>query len=154
MNSRKNIIKRNRDYLSNYFSMSENQWLEFMKLVGKPDNKFGASWSPENPTSGWCGGVTMALRISGKIPEGYIACRQKDDAHYYIVNPSTEEVIDLTIYQMSGEYEHDYLEYNIRFMNVLSKNVKKLLKALDLKIDESKFILNRKNNHDYICKMK
>ena len=152
MNSRKEIIIRNRKYLDEYLNMTENEWFNLLRDIGKPDNH-GQDWSYDNPTCGWCGGVTNALRLSGRVPDGFIACRHKFDGHFYMINPTTKEVIDLTIYQNKGEYKHDYSLYIQKFMNVLSKNVKKILQALDLKIDKTKFTLYRKPNYDYIRKV-
>ena len=106
MNSRKEIISRNRKYLEGQLNMTENEWLEFLKNVGKPLNGFGNNWTPENPSWGWCGGVTKSLRWGGKVADGYIPCKnnQDTDGHFYMINPITNEVIDLTIYQFDGEY--------------------------------------------------
>ena len=156
MNSRKEIISRNRKYLEGQLNMTENEWLEFLKNVGKPLNGFGNDWTPENPSCAWCAGVTSALRLSGKIPDGYVPCRnkEKDGRHYYMINPNTNEVIDLTIYQIDGEYEYDYSIYSRQFGNVLSKNTKKMLDALRFEIDTTKFTIYRKNNYDYIRRAK
>jgi hypothetical protein len=153
MNYRKDIINRNREYLKKYFDLTEEQWLALMRNVGKPEN-YGEDWSINNPTRGWCGGVNSALRLSGKIPEGFVACRNKIDSHFYMVNPKTNEVIDLTIYQINGEYGYDYFNYHQKFMNVLSKNVSRILNALDLKIDKSKYTLFEKNKKNFIKKVK
>ncbi|MBX3007668.1 MAG: hypothetical protein KF816_06525 [Melioribacteraceae bacterium] len=91
--------------------MTELKWLDVLINVGPPIEKYAKEWCLNNPSAGWCGGVTRALKILNKIPFGYKICRQKDDPHYYFINPGTNEVIDLTIYQMKNEYEHDYLDY-------------------------------------------
>ena len=157
MNSRKEIISRNRKYLEEYLHMTENEWLEFLKNVGKPLNNFGKEWTPENPSRGWCAGVTKSLRWSGKIADGYIPCKNKQDTdgHFYMINPITNEVIDLTIYQLPGEYPYDYSDYSKSLgRTIFSKNIKKMFNALDLKLDKTKFILNRKNNLEFICSVK
>lgn len=89
INSRKEIIQRNRKYLMDNFKMEEKDWLNFLRTVGPPLNKYGRNWNQNNPTQGWCGGVTMALRLSGKVPEGFIPCRHKSDAHFYMINPTS-----------------------------------------------------------------
>ena len=144
MNSRAKVIERNKKFLKECFGWTEENWLNFMHEVGPPLNKYGINPDPANPTKGWCGGVTRALRLSGKVPEGYISCRQKNDPHYYLINPISQEVIDLTIYQMKEDYEHDYTDYKRTFMNVLSNSVSMLMKRLDLKIDTSKFCIVKK----------
>lgn len=144
MNSRKKIIERNREYLKNTFNWEENQWFEFLREVGPPLNEFGNNPDQNNPTKGWCGGVTMALRLSGKVPKGYLACRNKNDPHFYMINQASNEVIDLTIYQFDGEYQHDYTEYNQRFMNVLSNSVALLMDRWNLDIDPTKFYTVKK----------
>jgi len=147
MNSRAKVTERNKKFLKECFGWTEENWLDFMREVGPPLNKYGANPDPTNPTKGWCGGVTMALRLSGKVPEGYIACRQKIDPHYYMINPITKEVIDLTIYQMKEEYEHDYTDYSRRFMNVLSLSVSMLMQKLNLEIDPNKFYIIKKRQN-------
>lgn len=144
MNNRKEITERNRIYLKDYFKMEENDWLDFLRNVGPPLNVYGLNWSPNNPAQGWCGGVTMALRLSGKVPDGYIPCRHKSEAHFYMINPNSKKVIDLTIYQFEGEYKFDYTDYQERFMNVLSNSVSMLMDKLGLKIDSNKFYTVKK----------
>ena len=155
MNSKKEITIRNRQYLKKYLNMSEKEWLDIFKnRIGRRSNKYGDDWTPENPTRGWCGGVTMALRLSGKFPPNFIACRNNTDPHYYLINPNNNEVIDLTNYQMEGDYEHDYSNYNKKFINVRAKDVSKLMDILNLEIDKSTFRIELKSNKEFIQKVK
>lgn len=153
INKRKEVVRRNKEYLKKHFKMSEREWFDFMKNYGPPRKEFSTNWNDKNPTSGWCGGVTNSLRLSGKVPDGYIACRQKKDRHYYMINPGTGRAIDLTIYQFNNEYSFDYRDYTKSFMNVLSHDVKYLMKALGLKIDRTKFKTKKgKNGLTFIIK--
>jgi hypothetical protein len=152
INHRKNIEKRNQKFLKDEFSLEVSDWIENFKILGPPDNKYEDFWNINNPTRSWCGGVTSALRLCNKVPANYIPCRNRIDPHYYFVNPKTNEVIDLTIYQMADEYEFDYLNYNQNFMNVLSKTIKKIISHFKLQIDNSKFEIKKVNGVDYIKK--
>jgi hypothetical protein len=155
INSKKEIEKRNEAFLKNVFGLSVNEWLEIFKNIGPPNNKFKSNWNLNNPTSSWCGGVTSSLRLSGKTPEGYIPCRNINDkgGHYYFVNQTTKEIIDLTIYQMKGEYQYDYLAYDQIFMNVYSKTMKTFMNKMNLKVNPKLFKINKSSNGvEYISK--
>ena len=107
MNNFKEIDKRNIKYFKEYLNISKEEFFDKMKQAGKP-KRFGEGWSEDNPTAGRCGSVVNAIRLSGKIPEGYIACGQNDNggSDYYLINPNTGKVIDPTCYQMEGDYEY------------------------------------------------
>lgn len=150
LNHRSNIEKRNEIFLKEEFNLSLEQWFEKFRELGPPSNKFKDQWSLQNPTRSWCGGVTSGLRLSGRIPKGYIPCRNKVDPHYYFINPKTNEIIDLTVYQMDGEYGYDYLNYSQQFMNVLSKTIKLFLGKFNLDIDKNQFAINTVKKVDYI----
>ncbi len=147
MNTRRKIETRNRNFLKTYLNMSQTRWHNILKQVGPPKKEFSKYWTPNNPSSGWCGSVTKALMLSGKIPPGYIPCKHKTDAHYYFINPDTEKVIDLTIYQMAGEYENDYTNFCKRiFRPVVDIHTSRLMQKLDLKLDYSNFKFSKHNN--------
>ena len=155
VNSRKKIENRNEQFLKEEFSLSIEEWFEIFKELGPPNNKFKSNWNFNNPTSSWCGGVTSSLRLSGKIPKGYIPCRNTNDkgGHYYFVNQTTKEIIDLTIYQMKGEYQYDYLAYDQIFMNVYSKTMKTFMNKMNLKVNPKLFKINKSSNGvEYISK--
>ena len=151
-NTRNEIRKRNAEFLMSKLGMSEQEWLNFLKhKVGAPINDYTADWTPDNPARGWCNGVSCAFYYSGNMPEGYSVCKQREDAHYYFINPSTKEVIDLTLYQSEGEYPHEYTEYNrTTGYPVFSKNLKKIMNALNWEIDKTKFTINVKNGVENI----
>lgn len=146
MNTRHQITLRNRSYLHQYLNLSEEEWLDTLRKVGPPTKKYAKKWSESNPASGWCGGVTNTIRLINRIPNGYVACKNRLDPHFYFINPITLEVVDLTIYQMSSEYEHDYTDYTTKqlFMNVLPNHVEKLINFLELKVDDSLYELIKK----------
>lgn len=156
MNSRKKIETRNKKYLKYYFNMSPKEWLNRLKIAGPPQNEFAKSWSLINPTGGWCGSVTKALMLSGKVPDGFIPCRNKLDAHFYMINKETQEVIDLTVYQMPGEYKFDYTDYktNHLFFPLVNKSTRILMRTLKLKIDKSRFETHEKRGIEYYKKKK
>ena len=156
-NSRNRILQRNQSYLKETLNLSEKGWLNLLAKAGIP-SPYGERWSVNNPSAGWCGGVTRALQLAGKTPKDYVACSCKTDAHYYFINPDTREVIDLTIYQFEGEYhdisgQPDYTQYHTRFMNVLSKNVRSILEVLDLEIDSKIFKIKVSRNRQYVSKI-
>jgi len=141
MNNRKEIDERNKVFFIDHLKISKEEFLDKMRQAGKPKNGFGEGrWSNENPTAGRCGSVVNALRLSGKVPDGYVACGQndKDGSHFYFINPNTGEVIDPTCYQMNDEYE--YGKYHKKFYPQVGKNVLDIMEVLNLKIDETKFI--------------
>ena len=155
INSKKEIEKRNEYFLKDVFGLSVNEWIEIFRNLGPPNNKFKSNWNLNNPTSSWCGGVTSSLRLSGKIPKGYIPCRNTNDkgGHYYFVNQTTKEIIDLTIYQMKEEYQFDYLAYNQIFMNVYSKTIKAFMNKMNLKVNPKLFKITKSSNGvEYISK--
>ena len=155
INTPQKIKVRNETFIKDEFGLTLNQWLEIFKELGPPSNKFKSSWNIDNPTCSWCGGVTSSLRLSGKVPSGYIPCRNTKDigGHYYFVNPNSKEVIDLTIYQMGEEYKYDYLEFDQVFMNVYSKTIKLFMQKMNMKVDSKYFrIIKSKNGVEYISK--
>ena len=155
INTKKQIELRNEQFLKDTFGLSVNEWIEVFKELGPPINKFKSNWNLSNPTSAWCGGVTSSLRLSGRIPKGYIPCRNTKDkgGHYYFVNPSTKEIIDLTIYQMKGEYQYDYLAFDQIFMNVYSKSMKAFMNKMNLKVNPGIFKISKSSNGvEYISK--
>ncbi len=155
LNSRREIEKRNEQFLKCEFGLTKQEWIEIFKELGPPSNKFKNNWNLNNPTSSWCGGVTSSLRLSGRIPKGYIPCRNSEDkgGHYYFVNISTNEIIDLTIYQMEGEYNYNYLSFDQIFMNVYSKTIKTFMNKMNLKVNPKIFKITKKSNGvEYISK--
>lgn len=155
INSKNEIEKRNETFLEDVFGLSVNEWIEIFKNLGPPNNKFKSNWNLNNPTSSWCGGVTSGLRLSGIAPKGYIPCRNRNDegGHYYFINQTTNEIIDLTIYQMKGEYQYDYLAYDQIFMNVYSKTIKMFMSKMNLKVNPKLFTIKKSSNGvEYISK--
>jgi hypothetical protein len=136
INSRKEIEKRNEIFFKEILNLSLEEYLEKMIRAGKPKKYAHDHWSKQNPTAGRCGSVIGALRISNKIPPGYIPCGQKEaggGSHFYMINPKTKEVIDPTVYQMNKEYDYD--NYHTRFLPQLSSNVSDILSEFNLSID-------------------
>ena len=136
INSRIEIEKRNEIFFKETLNLSLEDYLKKMIRAGKPEKFAHDRWSEQNPTAGRCGSVIGALRISNRIPAGYIPCGQKEvdgGSHFYMINPKTKEVIDPTVYQMTKEY--DYENYHTRFLPQLSANVSDILKEFDLSID-------------------
>ena len=136
INSRIEIEKRNEIFFKETLNLSLEDYLKKMIRAGKPKKYAHDHWSEQNPTAGRCGSVIGALRISNKIPAGYIPCGQKEadgGSHFYMINPKTKEVIDPTVYQMTKEY--DYENYHTRFLPQLSANVSDILNEFDLSID-------------------
>ena len=98
-----NVLKNNKKFLKDYLNISVKEFLNKMAEIG-PSNTFKGKnnayhWKASNPTEGWCGQMTRFLRDYKLIPNGYSACCNSDKYHYYLVN-TTNDVIDLTIYQM------------------------------------------------------
>ena len=145
MNSFKEIDRRNIKFLKEYLEMTKVEFFDKMRKAGKP-KRFGEGWNDDNPTKGRCGSVVNALRLSGKIPNGYFACGQndKDGSHYYLINPKTGEVIDPTCYQMEDDYE--YGKYHKNFFPQVSNNVLDIMKVLGLEIDKTKFKIKKIRN--------
>ncbi len=136
INSRKEIEKRNLTFFKEILNMNLDEYFEKMKSAGKPKKYAHGKWSEQNPTAGRCGSIIGALRISNKIPEGYIPCGQKEaggGSHFYMINPISKEVIDPTVYQMIEEY--NYENYHTRFLPQLSSNVSDILDVFNLSID-------------------
>jgi len=156
INSRNKIIERNRIFFSKYLNMTENEFFNRLSLAGPPKGFATKVWSTKNPTAGRCGSVINALRLSSKLPIGFIACGQNEKSggsHYYLINPITNEVIDPTVYQMDKPYTYE--KFHTKFLPQLSENVKKTLKALDLEIDKSKFTVTKsKSGTDIIRRVK
>jgi len=144
MNSKTKINQRNIKFFKEYLEMSKDEFFDKMRQAGKPKKGFGEGrWNNENPTAGRCGSVVGALRLSGRIPDEYIACWQRDNdgTHYYLINPNTGKVIDPTCYQMKNEYDYD--KYHQQFYPQVSKNVLDIMNILGLEIDETKFKTNK-----------
>jgi len=142
-NDRKAIEKRNVWLFKDYLGLTTNEFFQRMASIGKPKGFGDGKWSISNPTAGRCGSVVNALRISGKIPDGYIACGQKEKSggsHFYLINPTTKEIIDPTIYQMDEDYSYE--NHHTKFLPQLSKNVKDTMRILGLEIDKDKFIMS------------
>ena len=140
INSRKEIERRNLYFFKEVLNISIEEYFEKMIRAGKPKKYANGKWSKQNPTAGRCGSVIGALRISNKIPEGYIACGQKETgggSHFYMINPISKEVIDPTVYQMTEEY--NYENYHTRFLPQLSGNVSDILNVFNLSIDTEIF---------------
>jgi hypothetical protein len=140
-NDRKTLEKRNNQYFNDYLGMNLSDYFNKMASIGKPKGFGDGKWSVSNPTAGRCGSVVNSLRISGKIPDGFIACGQKEKSggsHFYLINPDSNEVIDPTVYQMEDDY--CYENYHTKFLPQLSKNVKDTMEVLGLVIDKNKFI--------------
>jgi hypothetical protein len=140
INSRMEIEKRNEIFIRDFLNLSLDEYFKKLASAGKPKGYADNIWSEENPTAGRCGSVIGALRLSNKIPKDYIACGQNElngGSHFYLINTTTNEVIDPTSYQMNKEY--NYENYHTKFLPQISKNVADTLNALDLKIDETKF---------------
>ena len=140
MNSRKEIEAKNEVLFKEYLKMNKEEYFNKLRQIGKPKGGFGGDkWSDENPTAGRCGSVVNALRLSGKVPDGYVACGQndKDGSHFYFINPNTGKIIDPTCYQMNDEYE--YGKYHKKFYPQVGKNVLDTMNILGLEIDETKF---------------
>jgi hypothetical protein len=154
INSKKEVEKRNEKFLKEFLDLTLEEYFAKMRLAGKPKKFANGIWSDLNPTAGRCGSVIGALRISNKIPKGYIPCGQKEaegGSHFYMINPITNEVIDPTNYQMKKEY--NYENYHTRFLPQLSKNVSDILTALELKIDQEKYQIKLdKRGVTLICK--
>jgi len=156
INSRENIEVRNEKYFKEYLNLSKKEFFNKLAKAGKPKGFGDGKWSTSNPTAGRCGSVINALRLANKIPINYIPCGQNEKtggSHFYMINPSTMEVIDPTVYQMDKEY--NYKDYHTRFLPQLSKNVKDTLAALELNIDKNKFKIKKsKNGTELITKSK
>lgn len=154
MNSFKEIDKRNNKFFKEYLKMTKEEFFEKMKQAGKPKGYGEDTWSNDNPTAGRCGSVVNALRLSGKIPDGYFACGQNDEggSHYYLINPNTGVVIDPTCYQMEDDYE--YGKYHKNFFPQVSKNVLDTMKVLGLEIDKTKFRTKKSRNTLIVSKIK
>jgi len=153
MNSRNEIEKRNEKYFEEYLNITKEEYFDLMRKAGKP-REFGDNWSSDNPTAGRCGSVINAFRLSGKVPEGYIPCWQKDNVrtHYYFINQETNEVIDPTYYQMNNEY--DYRGYKKSFLPQVGKNVVDIMEVFNLKIDQTKFAKKMSRNTLIVSKKK
>jgi len=138
MNSRKEIEAKNEVLFKEYLKMNKEEYFNKLRQIGKP-KRFGEGWNDDNPTKGRCGSVVNALRLSGKVPDGYVACGQndKDGSHFYFINPNTGKIIDPTCYQMNDEYE--YGKYHKKFYPQVGKNVLDTMNILGLEIDETKF---------------
>ena len=141
MNSRKSIEKRNEEFLKSKFGLSVKAWFKLMKSAGYPPPKYSGGWAENNPTWGWCGSVTNALYFSSNLPDGYIKCKNIDCQHFYFINPVTNEVIDLTIYQFEGEFEFDCTYYTRKagMRNRSSKYAKIIMSKLGVKLDSNKY---------------
>jgi len=138
MNKKSDIHNRNVKFLKKNLGISFDAYLQLMTKAGRPI-KFGDKWSAENPTAGRCGSVVNALRLSGKVPNGYTPCWQKSDdggTHYYFINKDTNEVIDPTCYQM--DY-YIYKDSKTSFLPQVGNNVKQIMKIFNLKIDNNIF---------------
>jgi hypothetical protein len=105
INSKKEVEKRNEKFLKEFLDLTLEEYFAKMRLAGKPKKFANGIWSDLNPTAGRCGSVIGALRISNKIPKGYIPCGQKEaegGSHFYMINPITNEVIDPTAGHIPG----------------------------------------------------
>lgn len=140
LNNRKEIEKRNEFLFKEILKMTKSDYFNKLASIGKPKGFGEGKWSLKNPTAGRCGSVINALRLSNRIPKGYIACGQNQSgggSHYYLVNPATSEVIDPTCYQMDEDFIYE--NYHTKFLPQLSKNVMETLKALELVVDKNIF---------------
>lgn len=140
INSREEIERRNLIFFKEVLNISLEEYFEKMISAGKPKKYANGKWNKENPTAGRCGSVIGALRVSNKIPKGFIACGQKEasgGSHFYLINPISKAVIDPTVYQMTGEYQYE--NYHTRFLPQLSSNVSDILNVFNLSIDNEIF---------------
>ena len=131
------VLDNNRKFLKDVFDLSEEKYLEIMSAIG-PSSAFTskyrsdlnncsiAPWEASNPTRGWCAQMTRFLKDFRLIPEGDIAYCDDSEDHYYFIN-DRDEVIDLTIYQLSYSNSDDVIPYSFnsaRFRPVRTKSSK------------------------------
>ncbi len=100
------------------------------KNVRKP---YRDSWSPENPTSGYCYVVAEVVYhcLAPKDSKSYCMETEPDETHWYIVTPEGE-IIDLTSDQF--DYQLDYSKghkQNFRTKSISARG-KKLADLLGL----------------------
>ena len=143
MNTKSEINQRNIKFFRKFFGITKDEFFDKMRKAGKPKDFGKDKWSDENPTAGRCGSVVGAIRLSGKIPENYTACWQRDSegTHFYLINEETGEVIDPTCYQMTDDYKYE--NHKKSFLPQIGKNVLDTMNVLGLKLNENKFSIKQ-----------
>ena len=86
MNTKSEINQRNIKFFKKFFGITKDEFFDKMRKAGKPKGFGEDKWSDENPTAGRCGSVVGAIRLSGKIPENYTACWQRDSRDTFLLN--------------------------------------------------------------------